>query len=507
MVHPDNRLFCHLDGETVSAREQRRMLAIAELGFLELTHVSVFDEATQTAAHFLNVPICTLSLMDQDHQHFKSFVGLSRLGLMNDLATSRRFARLESFCAHVVDSHQVLAIEDTFAHPAFANTLLTQQYGIRAYLGVPLLTSRGLCIGTLAVMDLRSHAFTEKDVEFLELAARWSMSEFERQKLVQSHLASHLAAPPPSPQDGIRNNSSTTAVSAASVTADWSIASQLKVELLSQLTQELCTPLTSVMGMASVLIREIYGPLTSKQKEYLDIIHHSGQYLLSLVKEILELSNLRDSNHLQLTSVDIEMLCQQAISTLEQAAHRREQQIHLSVEPGRRIWLLDKNKVRQMLYHLIFSVIQASNAGSTIRIHVSHRNSNLMIAIWVSHPWLGEGLSYAEMNAHAIALPMSSLPLISQASIEALNSCQIAALEENTAIPRQSTSKNKVEKPAAQRKEQTGEALTTPNKNLGLLLSRQLVEMHNGQLFMQTASESGYRYVISLPQKAESEVI
>jgi signal transduction histidine kinase len=42
----------------------------------------------------------------------------------------------------------------------------------------------------------------------------------------------------------------------------------IKVKLLNHLAQELLTPLTSVLGMASVLNQEIYGPLTSKQKEY-----------------------------------------------------------------------------------------------------------------------------------------------------------------------------------------------------------------------------------------------
>lgn len=499
MIDSDNRLFCRLDGETVSAREQRRMLAIAEIGFLELTNVSIFDEATQTAAHFLNVPVCTLSVMDQQRQHFKSFVGLSRLGLMNDLATSRQFPRCESFCVHVVDSHQVLAIEDTFTHPAFANSLLTQQYGVRAYLGVPLLTSRGFCIGTLAVMDLKSHTFTEKDVEFLELTARWSMSEFERQQAVKSQVAVPSTL---NKSDARKSCAKASAVNATPATVSLSIASQLKVELLSQLTQELYTPLTSVMGMASVLIREIYGPLTNKQKEYLDIIHHSGQYLLSLVKEILELSNLKDSSQLQLTSVDIEMLCQQAINTLEQAAHRREQQIHLSVEPGRRIWLLDKDKVRQMLYHLVFSVIQASNAGSIIRIHVSHRSSNLIIAVWVTHPWLGEGLPYAGVDAHSMALPIANQP-----SIELPASYSFASHEAKDVLLSQSDSKINAAKPVEQRSVDLKEALATPNKNLGLLLSRQLVEMHNGQIAIQSVSESGYRYIISLPQKAEAVAV
>lgn len=504
MIHPDNRLFCRLDGETVSTREQRRASAIAALNLLETAVPPVFDEATQTAVHSLNTPICILSLMEQDYQHFKASVGLSRLGLMNDLASSRQFPRSESFCAHVVDSHQVLAIDDTFTHPAFAHSLLTQQYGVRAYLGVPLITSGGVCIGTLAVMDLRPHCFTNQEVEFLVLTARWSISEFERQQAVsRAAIASAVS------KSDTRKQSAKTTVTATTATSP-SIASQLKAELLSQLTQELCTPLTSVMGMASVLTSEIYGPLTSKQKEYLGIIHHSGQYLLSLVNEILELSNSRDSNQLQLASVDIEMLCQQAINTLEQAARRREQQIRLSVEPGRRIWMLDKDKVRQMLYHLIFSVIQASSTSSNIRIHVSYRSGNLTISVWVSHPWLGEGLPYSEVNGHGASLLPLPQSIASSTTVESSENRQSAEnhrasrlVEKDIAISEASIVKTAESVPRLHSAQE--EALVAnPHRNLGLLLSRQIAEMHNGQITIQSSPESGYRYVISLPQTAEA---
>ncbi|MBC7972402.1 MAG: GAF domain-containing sensor histidine kinase [Verrucomicrobia bacterium] len=496
MIHPDNRLFCRLDGETVSAREQQRLLAIAALNLFESAQISVFDEAAQTAAHFLNAPVCTLSVMDQHYQHFKSSTGLSRLGARNDLATSRQFPRCESFCTHVVDSQQVLAIEDTFAHPAFANSLLTQQYGVRAYLGVPLITSTGFCIGTLAVLDLKPHPFTHKDIEFLELTARWSVSEFERQQALKRQ-----AALPVLTKGNARKNTAKADSHAAPTSTNAELASQLKVELLSQLTQELCTPLTAVMGMASVLMREIYGPLTSKQKEYLGIVHHSGQYLLSLVNEILELSNLQNSSQLQLASVDIEMLCQQAINTLTQAAHRREQQICLSVEPGRRIWLLDKDKVRQMLYYLVFSVIQASSAGSIIRIHVSHRSSNLILSVWISHPCLGEGLPFAEVNAPAVTSPLA-LSIATKTGLEVPVSYHAPHTIAQDERPGRSTATKAA--PSAERLNVAlEEALTPSTKNLGLLLSRHLAEMHNGQITMQSAAEAGYRYVISLPQKAE----
>lgn len=473
---PESRLFCKLDGLTVAAREQHRLAVLTHLGLMDTESVPIFEEATQTIAHHLEAPICLLSLVDADRQWFKSAVGLSRLGLMNDLARHRQIPREESFCTHVVDSGQVLAIEDTMSHPAFVNNLLVQQYGIRSYLGVPLFTTNGDCIGTIAMMDLVPRTYTETEVEFLILTARLSMSEHERLHLVKTQaINASLQA---------SQNQPGTAVN------------PVKFELLAQLTQELRTPLTSVMGMASVLNREIYGPLTSKQKEYLDIIHHSGQYLLSLVKEILELSQLDDSTRvLNLSSVDIEMLCQQAIATLDQAAHRREQQIRLSVEPGVRIWLLDKEKVRQMLYHLIFAVIQASNAGSIIRLHVSQKANGLRLTVWTSHPCFGEGLSFTEVYA-----PLSSATLISSEYDEHSSSNGNGSRNgKGSSLSLMTLST--LTTPVAEDTEMDDASISeTLRKNLGLLLSRQLAELHGGKILVQGVAESSYRYVITLPR-------
>ncbi len=460
---PESRLFCRLDGLTVAMREHQRLSRLTELGLLETDSVPIFEEATQTAAHFLESPICILSLMDQDRQWFKSAVGLSRLGLMNGLAMSREMPRDESFCVHVVDSHQVLTIEDTLNHRAFSNSTLTQQYGIRAYMGAPLLTSSGECIGSLAVMDLMPRLFTVKDIEFLALTARLSMSEYERTHLAKTHgkQAPAIALQPSSPA-----------------------TKPVKFELLAQLTQELRTPLTSVMGMASVLNREIYGPLTPKQKEYLDIIHQSGQYLLSLVKEILELSQLDDSaRSLNLSSVEITMLCEQAISSLEQAAYRREQTIRLSVEPGNRVWMLDKDKIRQMLYHLMFSVIQVSNAGSLIRLHVSHKGGGLRLTVWSSHPCFGDGMGYSEIYTPTGSAALMSLDYDDYTNGNGLSghNRMTTAIAEYEAVP------------------DTIEA-DVLRRNLGLLLSHQLAEMHGGQILIQGGSEPGHRYVITLPR-------
>lgn len=476
MGNHDNRLFCRLDGLSTAAREQRRMGAMTRLGLLEADSVSVFDEATQMVVRSLEVPIATLSLAEPDTLRIKSAVGLSRLGLMNELAATRQLPRQDSFCTHVVDSQQGLIIDDTLTHPAFADSALAHLYSIRAYLGVPLITSDNICLGAIAVMDTTPRSFTVRDREFLQLVARWCISEFERLQSAKEPNET-LPTAPISPQPAVTPE-------------PISLADQLKVELLSQLAQELRTPLTSVMGMASVLTREIYGPLTGKQKEYLGIIHHSGQYLLSLVNEILELSEIKDSGQaLNLLSVDVEMLCQQAIGTLEQAAQRREQQIRLTIEPGRRIWLLDKDKVRQMLYHLIFSVIQSSTASSVIRLHVSRKEQNLNFLIWVSHPWLGEGLPYSELLTQPVLATAGGNGVEAQVDHHSrINGLATSEVVDNLAANQASTPR----------------ATNIPHrKNLGLLLSQQLAELHGGQIAMQGTPESGYRYVISLPQDPE----
>jgi signal transduction histidine kinase len=502
MLVPENRLFCRLDGLSQVAREQKRQDALRALRLLEAESVPVFEEVVQTAAHFANIPVAWLSFADRDQEFLKATFGLSRLGLMNDLVMQRSIDQNDSFGIYVIDSHQPLAISDTLAHPAFAQSLLTQQYGIRSYLGVPLITSQGDYLGVLSVMDVVPREFTVPEIEFLMLTARLGMSEYERS--YYQRQAQHLALSTQKAVEEATEKATEKALfkaqleaaqagSLAATTTNLTTTAQsgtlpdgpieatpipLKFELLALLTQELRTPLTSVMGMASVLTREIYGPLTLKQREYLDIIHHSGEYLLSLVKEILELSQLDLSQQeLNPASVDIEMLCQQAIATLEQAAARREQQIRLTVEPGNRIWVLDKEKIRQMLYHLIFSVVQASNGGSNVHLHVSNKVDSLRLTIWVTHPCLDDTMFGNDYS--------SSSAFRNQSNHQSSKKSGNTALLEAPVSPEVGIH----------------EAL---QQTLGFLFSRQLVERHGGQIQVQGESAPGYRYVITLPRRPHS---
>lgn len=500
MPNPMNRLFCRLDGLTPAVREQHRATLLRSFGLLETDTVPVFDEATQTAARFIETPICILGIMVYDNLCLKSAVGLSHLGLMNQIASSRKIARMEAFCTYVVDSQQVIHIEDTYNHSVFARSLLTQHYNIRSYLGTPLIMSDGWCIGTLAVMDLIPRQFTSRDLEFLTLSARWCLREFERD---------HLAKNRPHPEQewlGLKstkeeNDYSSLQKSNSSTqnNGTYSIG-DIKLRLLRGLTQDLRTPLTAVIGMSSILRSEVFGQLSGKQKDYLKIIHDSGQQMTSLVDEILKLGvNEENAAKLDLTPVNIEMVCQQILNDLCQIAQQKRQELRLSVEPGKRIWLLDKDKIKQALYYLVISVLESSESGGEVRIHVSRRSNTLNIAIWVSHPWLGDGLPQVTFHPSLVTngLSLDKEVLSSVATADKFDSflgnqvVSTSSIEANLNRFKEINPKNTEENPQAL---------------LGLLLGCYLAENHGGKIMVQGSPESGYRYVLMLPKIAADEV-
>lgn len=283
----------------------------------------------------------------------------------------------------------------------------------------------------------------------------------------------------------------------------------IKLKLLNHLAQELLTPLTSVLGMASVLNQEIYGPLTSKQKEYIEVIQDSSRSLRSLVEEIMELAELDDSAFtLKRTAIDIESLCQQVVTVLSQAASKREQEINLSMGPGPRIWLADKDKVQQMLHHLIFSIIQSAGAGSVIRVHVSRKEDGINIGVWVFHPWLGESLPHAKLYSDYL------LKVGADVGSRSNSETSEFGLEPQFPTKTQGSQRltlvfSELAALVAQNAADTAPVLAGygARERLGLLLCCQLVELQGGKLSIQGTPESGYRYVLWLPCTNATELL
>lgn len=449
---------------TDTDRDRNWIAALTDTGLLDRDRVLPFEEAVETVASALNVPIVLVGLLDADWQWIRARAIVGDDDTLS-LASLQRIRRRESFASHVVETGQPLVVRDTALHGEFAQRLLVGQYGVRAYLGVPLRSASGDCWGTLAAMDLAPRQFRPSEVQLVQLAARLAVSEIERRYLSggDKHVGGKAL-----PSFSARNE---IASDAPLSTTD------LKTELLDRLLQELRTPLTSVMGMTSVLNREIYGPLRRKQKEYLKIIHDSGQYLLSLVEEILLLRDFNDtSTVLSLTSVDLEMLCQQVTKTLEPIAARREQQLRSTVNVADRLWRLDKGKVQQIVYHLIAHVIQVSETGCTICLSVDRTSDNSMkLSVWSSHVRAGESLPDSELERFGIP-PRTADELPSP---DATDPVTRDVLDEMAT-----------------------DASTFDRHSVGLLFAGQLAQLHGGTLVLSGSAPAGYRYVVELGDRS-----
>jgi PAS domain S-box-containing protein len=184
-----------LSNETERLREVRRYAV------LDTPHEEAFDRITRMAARLLNVPIATVTLIDETRQWFKSAVGLE----------NRETSRDVSFCAHAILDDAMMTVPDAQRDPRFSdNVLVTGEPHIRAYAGVPLKSSNGFNLGTLCAIDTVARTFSADEQKILqdlaamvtdELELRLALRERAQQAAAINNLHSGVLATDPNQPD------------------------------------------------------------------------------------------------------------------------------------------------------------------------------------------------------------------------------------------------------------------------------------------------------------------
>lgn len=142
-----------------TAREQERIALLHALRLLDSPPEEAFDRITRLIARVLDVPIAVVSLVDTDRQWFKSRVGLDASETSRDVA----------FCAHTILDDEPMVITDALKDPRFFdNPLVTGFPNIRFYAGASILSSTGLALGTLCLIDTKPRLLNAEDVQVLK---------------------------------------------------------------------------------------------------------------------------------------------------------------------------------------------------------------------------------------------------------------------------------------------------------------------------------------------------
>ncbi|MDE2445555.1 MAG: PAS-domain containing protein [Alphaproteobacteria bacterium] len=160
-------------------------------------------------------------------------------------------------------------------------------------------------------------------------------------------------------------------------------ADRLKNSILANVSYEVRTPLTSIVGFAETLEYGIAGPLTPKQREYVVDIRKSSEDLKLIIDAIIDLSAIDAGQmELQLTQIDIAKLLTAAAEKISPILQKRKLRIEIEITEDADVIIGDHDRLEQTLVHLLSNAAGFSSEGSVIQMGARRRGEN--IQLWVA---------------------------------------------------------------------------------------------------------------------------
>jgi len=231
-------------------------------------------------------------------------------------------------------------------------------------------------------------------------------------------------------------------------------ASRFKDQFLSTMSHELRTPLNAVLGFSELLADSRYGPLTERQARYVNHIHTSGQHLLRLINDILDLSKI-EAGRLQLSIEDVALdaVFADVCESLQPLVDKNSHELVQNTAPGLCV-RADATRFKQMLMNLLGNAIKFTPKGG--KIEIAARQAGDMVRV--------------EVRDSGPGIPPEEKQRIFDA-FHRLRQSEKAA-------------------------EGTG---------LGLAITRRLVELHGGQLDVESEQGVGSCFFFTLPSICSPE--
>jgi signal transduction histidine kinase len=229
------------------------------------------------------------------------------------------------------------------------------------------------------------------------------------------------------------------------------VASQHKSEFLANMSHELRTPLNAIIGFSQVLRQRLFGPINEKQEEYLDDILSSGNHLLSLINDVLDLSKVEAGQvELEVASFSLHEALERGVVMVREPATKHGVRLSLELAPGVDLVEGDERRLRQVIFDLLSNAVKFTPEGGEVVVATASRDHELLISVTDTGP----------------GIPLEDHERI----FEEFQQTDVGV----------------------QQREGTG---------LGLALSKRLVELHGGRIWVESEPGHGSRFVFTLPAK------
>ena len=258
-------------------------------------------------------------------------------------------------------------------------------------------------------------------------------------------------------------------------------ASRMKSEFLANMSHELRTPLNAIIGFSELLKDGLMGELSTQQRGFITDIFSSGQHLLSLINDILDLSKVEAGKmELDLEPVPIASLFANSMSIIREKAAERRVRLELDADGELGDIQVDVRKVKQILYNLLSNAVKFANDGGRVVLRATRvlkADVGKLSGSWAGRSFVTRDSAFAEF----LRISVSDNGIgISEEGLERL-------FQPFTQI----------DSSLARKFEGTG---------LGLAMVKLLAELHGGAVSMESAVGEGSVCTVWLPMRAAAEV-
>lgn len=229
-------------------------------------------------------------------------------------------------------------------------------------------------------------------------------------------------------------------------------AVRVKDEFLANMSHELRTPLNAIIGLSESLAEKTVGELNEKQAKYVSVIAESGQHLLELINDILDLAKIEAGQvRLDRNKVNVSAVCQSGLRMIHQLAHRKNQEVSFEMDDGLDLIRADERRLKQMLVNLLSNAVKFTPEGGRLGLEVrGNRRANIVqFTVWDT------GIGIEAEDLERLFRPFVQL---------------------DSELSR-----------------------TTTGTGLGLALVAQMARLHGGSVSVESQPGKGSRFTITLP--------
>lgn len=373
--------------------DRLRIMARVSQMFAEAGHdyQSALERVAKTVSEFMG-GTCVIRLLSEDKQLLNPVVIydtdpqnqrlLQDTLIQTPLNTNAQIAYVEAFRNGKPFLFSMKQPEQYRTENMPPATATTDHLGVHSCMWVPMMV-QGQPIGlmTLASYNTDLPAFTEEDLQLAQTLANRAAAVIENARLFkQVEDERRLLAS--------RVEERTAELRAAN--AQLIRASQLKDNFLASMSHELRTPLNSILGQAEILLEQLYGPTTLKQTESIQIIENSGQHLLNLINDILDLAKVQSGSlSLEIQPIGVYGLCDSCIRMVSARAARKKIKISTTLDSAVEIMSGDPRRMKQILINLLTNAIKFTPEGGKVGLEVSGFEDNNTIEFVVRDTGIG----------------------------------------------------------------------------------------------------------------------